>query len=165
MASKKHYIITAITLGIIAASSGALIGLTNLITHNIIEHNKQVKVQKGIGTLFEGASSVEKGKLTGYDYVTYYYNLDQGRYAFQTSGSNMYGNMELLIGVENNQFTKLVVLTNGQTYNTTLEENYINPLNNDKRNMDDVSCGATYGAKLVRDMINDAIKASLDLTK
>ena len=38
-------------------------------------------------------------------------------------------------------------------------ENYIDPLNKnpkDPKRLDDVSCGATYGAKLVRDMVTEA---------
>ena len=41
---KKHYIITAITLGLIAASSAVLIGVTNLITAKKIEQNEVMKI-------------------------------------------------------------------------------------------------------------------------
>ena len=47
-------------------------------------------------------------------------------------------------------------IVNEQTYASTLVDNYLVPLNNGSRDLDDVTCGATYGAKLVRDMVNEA---------
>ena len=79
-------------------------------------------------------------------------------YAFKTTGSNMYGKISLLAGyAENNHgFIGLYLTVNEQTYASTLEDNYITQLNKGKIDVDDVECGATYGAKLVRDMINEA---------
>ena len=86
-------------------------------------------------------------------------------YAFQTSGSNVYGKVELIVGFVNGSgvpfvFKGISVITNEQTYNTTLEDEYIVPLNEDQTKIDDVKCGATYGAKLVRAMIEDSTKAA-----
>ena len=41
MSDKKKYIVTAITLGVIAAGSAALIGVTNLVTRDQIATNER----------------------------------------------------------------------------------------------------------------------------
>ena len=157
MASKKKYIITSLTLGAIAAASAALIGVTNLVTYKQIQINEQNKINKGIASIFgDGVTVKEEADLNTYKYVNHYYSLDEGKMAFRTSGSNMYGKITLLVGFNNNKFVKLYVITNEQTYASTLVDNYIVPLNEGKRDAEDVSCGATYGAKLVRDMVNEA---------
>ena len=86
--------------------------------------------------------------------------------AFRTTGSNSYGKISLLVGFNYYQipggevceyvFDSISVIVNEQTYASTLVDNYINPVNDNTRNYEDVSCGATYGAKLIRDMINEA---------
>ena len=93
---KKHYIITALTLGCIAAVSGGIIGLTNLITKDRIAQNEKNKINAGIVEIFgENAVASEEKQLTGeYKYVQYYYDVKNGEqllgHAFRTSGSNMY---------------------------------------------------------------------------
>ena len=52
MASKKHYILTSLTLGIIAASSALLIGASNILTKNKIAENEQNKINSGIAAIF-----------------------------------------------------------------------------------------------------------------
>ena len=77
----------------------------------------------------------------------------------------MYGKITLIVGMNSTyQFVKLSVVVNEQTYASTLVDNYINPLNDGSGNIDDVSCGATYGAKLVRDMVNEATDAASKAT-
>lgn len=160
MAKVKHYVIVSITLGAIAAASAALIGVTNLVTREKIAENERKAIAKGLNYIFDGEVEVqEQSDLSGYEYVTHYYSLGDDKYAFRTDGSNMYGKVSLIIGFNNEEFVKLYVIKNEQTYASTLVDNYINPLNDDKREYDDVNCGATYGATLVRDMIDDASKA------
>ena len=164
MPNKKHYIITAITLGCIAAGSAALIGVTNLVTKNQIVKNEQNKITKGLTSIFgDGITITEDADLDTYKYVNHYYKLDEGKMAFRTSGSNMYGQVSLIIGFNYTDFVKMVVVTNEQTYATTLNDEYINHVNDGNREIDDVSCGATYGAKLVRDMINEATEVAKEM--
>ena len=159
---KKKYIITSITLGLIAASSGALIGLTNLITKDRIAQNEQNKINAGICEIFgKNATISSESEKTGYKYVTYLYNVNEDGLAFKTEGSNTYGKISLLVGFNQNSeseyvFAGLYVVNNEQTYASTLTKNYLDPVNDGSRDLDDVSCGATYGAKLVRDMVNEA---------
>ena len=166
MASKKHYIITSVILGSIAAVSGALIGLTNLVTKAKIEQNEKDKIRAGFSEIY-GKSSLkyeEKALIGEYQYVQYAYEVKDENdedigYAFRTTGSNMYGKISLIAGFDYSSklFVGTYLITNEQTYASTLVENYVTPLNNDDNfSIDDVSCGATYGAKLVRDLINAA---------
>ena len=174
MASKKHYIITAITLGLIAASSAVLIGVTNLVTAKRIANNEVLKINAGIEQIYGKTATISSDyDLEGYKYSNHLYVVDakeegQGL-AIRTTGSNMYGKISLIAGfklyvlpegenpgMQEYRFVGMYVVTNEQTYNTTLEDNYITLVNNDERDVEDVSCGATYGAKLIRDMINES---------
>ena len=162
MPSKKHYIITAITLGAIAAASGVLIGAANLITRDQIKKNEAKKFNAGIVAIFgEGAytSDFSPNINDGYLVSSYHVNNEDNSvkgWAVVASGSNMYGKISLIAGFDydTKAFKGIYVTTNEQTYASTLVDNYINPLNNGDVQLDDVSCGATYGAKLVRDLVN-----------
>ena len=168
MANTKKYLITALTLGAIAAGSAALIGVTNLVTRDAIKNNEIKRINKGIAAIFgENASISNEYAIEGYQYANYVYeveNTEDPSYALRTTGSNMYGKISLLVGLKQNGsdfvFVEMYVVSNEQTYASTLVDNYIDPLNGGEVELDDVSCGATYGAKLVRDMINDAKQAA-----
>ena len=60
MASKKHYILTSLTLGIIAASSALLIGASNMLTKNKIAENEQNKINSGIAAIFGDSAKILK---------------------------------------------------------------------------------------------------------
>ena len=164
----KQFIITSITLGIIAAASALFIGCTNLITKDRIAQNEKNKINSGISEIF-GISNFdfeENDISSSYSYVdTYYRIVDKNNnnvgHAFKTTGSNMYGKISLLAGFDYDtlEFIKIYMIVNEQTYASTLVDNYVTPLNNNTRDLDDVQCGATYGAKLVRDMIKEATEA------
>ena len=69
----------------------------------------------------------------------------------------MYGKISLLVGFDRYKvFKGTYTLVNEQTYASTLVDNYLVPLNGGDKELDDVTCGATYGAKLVRDMVKEA---------
>lgn len=164
MPNKKHYILTSVTLGLIGAASALLIGGSNMITKERIAQNEINKINSGIAEIFGNSSSIANEADLAYEYANHVYEIKAEEpvgYAFKTSGSNMYGKVSLIVGFNlDKQFKQMVVVTNEQTYAQALMDNYINPLNNgSKDNIDDVTCGATYGAKLVRDMIKDAQKA------
>ena len=181
MPNSKKYILTGVVLGSIAAVSAGLIALTNLITTEKIKQNENNKIFAGISEIFGENSKIKSEKaLTKYEYTVHYYEVTNRKdkflgYAFKCEGSNMYGKIALLAGFDgaSHNFMTISLITNEQTYASTLEDNYIVPLNSvdasdEKAKTDalnDVSCGATYGAKLVRSMINDAEKAAKDLWK
>ena len=178
MPSKKHYIITSITLGCIAMASAVLIGATNLLTAPRIKVNEDNRFNVGITSVFgDGAKatvyeeSLKDFKIQGFksDFnieleSSYEVKNEENNihgWAVRTTGRNDYGKVSLIVGFdyEPRSFKGIYVISNEQTYASTLVEEYIDPLNGaeDKETkMEDVSCGATYGAKLTRDMIKAA---------
>lgn len=169
MSNVKKYVLTAVTLGIIAMASGALIGVTNLITAERIEKNNQLKIESGIKEVLKTSDNpyiyeIDNGKLDGYKHLDKCYGVQADKdtpsfvgVAFLASDSNMYGKISIIIGFGADQsFKGVSFVTNEQTYASTLVENYIDPLNAGAREIEDVKCGATYGATTVRDLIKEA---------
>ena len=175
----RKYVITGVILGSIAAVAAGVIGLTNLITAKRIEQNKINKINEGIATIFDDGSEGFKvsseyiGNIPNDDSKKYYevYNANNDNflgYAIQCEGSNMYGKIVLIAGfeAESRNFIRMSLVTNEQSYATTVEDNYVVKVN-EKHNFEDedVKCGATYGATLVRDLLDEAHKAALTLTQ
>ena len=171
MANVKKYILTAVILGSITMCAGALIGATDLITKDPIAQNEQKKVASGLAEIYnvdevvikdEKDYSKEEKKVQELTYVEHAYTIadatdaDLG-IAFRTSGYNDYGKITLIVGFDTNgDRLGISVITNEQTFASKLRKGYINPLANKDIEYTDIQCGATYGAKLIRDMINDA---------
>lgn len=159
----KHYVITALVLGGIAAFSGGLIGLTNMITRGPIATNAANKIKKGLSEIYPDAEYSEANPIDGVQYLDCYYEASkegnlQG-YIFQVSGSNMYGKISMLVGISTSfDIEKIYLVTNEQTYAQTLVDNFVTPYNNGDKgmNQDDVKCGATYGGNLIKDMAEKA---------
>jgi hypothetical protein len=59
----------------------------------------------------------------------------------------------------------LSVVANEQSFASTLKKGYLDVIKDGSQTVDDVdvSCGATYGAKLVRDMVNESEDAATRL--
>lgn len=174
---KKKYIITSITLGAIAASSALLIALANLATSNRIAENEKKKILDGIQEIFgeskiSNEQSISEFELTGtYTYIEKVYTVTDMSdveigLAFRTTGSNAYGKISLLVGYDKatTNFKKMYVVVDEQTYNTELEDNYISPVNNGEYDTD-VHCGATFGAKLVKAMLDESEAAKGEIWK
>lgn len=170
MPNRKKYIITSITLGAIAAASAALIGVTNLLTAQNIKKNEKNKINAGIASIFgKNSSIIDEKDIKEYQYTNHSYVVktesSESDLALRTTGSNLYGKISMLVGLKDQGesgyvFVGIYLITNEQTYAATLEDNYIDPLNKGDRSLEDVSCGATYGAKLIRDMVNEAIEVA-----
>ena len=172
MANAKKYILTSVILGSIAAVSAGLIALTNLVTENKITQNEINSINSGIKEIFGESAKIETEEdINGHQYAfkQYVVNNDKNEflgYAFRSEGSNMYGKISLISGFDvlTHNFKSLYLITNEQSYASTLVEKYINPLNETEgQTLNDVSCGATYGAKLVREMVKEASELARDL--
>ena len=177
MSNVKKYVLTAVTLGLIAMASGLLIGATNLITAEKIEKNNQLKIEEGIYDVFnidtkhDAAFYLDYGPVSGYNYIKHAYEVhcaapgaSKYGYAFLAEGSNMYGKLSVIIGINGYfELSGVSIITNEQTYASTLVENYVDPLNEGTREYIDVKCGATYGATLIKDMIEEAKLANQDM--
>ena len=74
-----------------------------------------------------------------------------------------------MVGIRDDRIANYVVVTNTQSYATTLEENYIGKFLADPNNVDfdsiDTHCGATYGATLVKNMCDQALSYSKSVTR
>ena len=168
MSNTKKYILTAVTLGSIAAVAAGLIAATNLLTAKRIKQNEQDKIVQGISNIFGSGSLIKsENDLSGYDYVVHYYEVENSEnefvgFAIKAVGSNMYGKISLIAGFDaiTHNFMSLNLISNEQSYASTLYDKYVVPLNNKQRDLEDVKCGATYGATLVKDMVIDAKKAA-----
>ena len=169
MSNVKKYLVTAITLGCIAMASGLLIGATNLITKDKISENEANRINVGIAEIFgEGSKGNEDKEFEekNYTYLKAKYEiLDYAGakvgLAYRTVGSNAYGKISLIIGFTSESlYQGLSIVVNEQSFATTLVDNYIDPLNAGEREVEDVKCGATYGATLVKEMINEATNAA-----
>ena len=161
MSDKKKYVVTAITLGLIAAGSAALIGVTNLVTRERIAQNEKNKINAGIVEIFgENASIWSSDEVENHKYVKEAYTVGINGYAsafaYKTTGSNAYGKISMIVGFDHDcKFAGVYMINDEQTYASTLEDNYITSINGGG-SIDDVKCGATYGATLVKEMIADA---------
>ena len=173
MSNVKKYVLTAVTLGLIAMASGLLIGATNLITADRIAENEVKKINAGFVEIYEEEVTGKEDEAFNYNDYTYL----KARYdivnsdginigmAYRTLGSNAYGKISLIVGFINGSGLRYVykgisVVTNEQSFATTLEDNYLIPIQNGERDLEDVKCGATYGATLVKDMIKEAKEAA-----
>lgn len=174
MSNIKKYITTSLTLGLIAAAGALLIAGTNKITEEPIKKYEENKINSGIVEIF--GENVKKGidievELAEYKRITTRYEVldndgNEIGCAFRADGSNSYGKISLIIGFElPYTFKGFSVITNEQSFATTLNKNYITKVQEGTRELDDVSCGATYGAKLVRDLVNDAQEVAKLMTK
>ena len=183
----NKYLKVSLTLATIASGSALLIGLMNLATANTIKANKDNKIKNGISSLCPGyyiskqitfvdTKEGEYGYKPEYDGNKYPHlknayhceirpelritvpDEDEDKYVYSTTGKNAYGQVDLLILIGNGEVEKMFVVTNTESYGPTLEDNYINKYNNGYlTDLADVSCGATYGAKLVKEECDDAI--------
>ena len=175
MGNAKKYILTSITLGLIAASGALLIAGTNMITKDRIAENEQKSINNGIVTIFgDPYFSNDDYDVDNYQYVKHVYVVKNSfssfitpdGYAFLTTGSNNYGKISLIIGFDSScVYRGLSVIANEQSFASTLKKGYLDEIKDGNKTVDDVSvsCGATYGAKLVREMVNEAKKAVGDL--
>ena len=170
----KKYLITAITLGAIAMCAGALIGVTNLVTKGPIAEYEKNQINNGIKEVFTGYDHIHYSNDQDIEidksnpYVTHVYYVYDGinendydnafvGYAIKTEGSNSYGKISLIVGFNSSAFYKnITVIKNEQSFASTLKRNYINPVKTGEREVEDVSFCATYGAKLISDMVNNA---------
>ena len=160
----KKYIVTSLTLCAIGAAAALIIAGTHLITKDRIEQNEIEKQEKALKEVFDNADSFSDKKdefvISNHSYLQNYYiaysqKVEIG-YVYLVDGKNAYGEISLMVGITDAGIGQISIITNTQTYGTTLEENYITPYQNGTSSLDDVSCGATYGAKLIQSMTKQA---------
>lgn len=151
----------SLTLSLIGGVAALLISSVNLLTSPIIESAQKENAEKKLKEVYPEATSFgEAQKLDGYTYVVQVTQAFQGEntlgYIYEANGQNNYGVISLLVGFNDEGRGRVVLLENGQSYGQVLEDNYLGPLNDGEIGLDEVNCGATYGASLIRDMVEEA---------
>ena len=161
----KKYLLTSLTLGIIAATGAAVIGLVNLLTKDQIAENERVATRKGLVSIFgencEFSNAIDINE-TDYNYLVCYYVATENEnivgHIFKASGSNDYGKITALIGVNiDYSVEKISLIVNEQSFGSKFVSSWLNPFNAGERDLDDITCGATYSARLVNSMAHQAI--------
>ena len=61
-----------------------------------------------------------------------------------------------MVSISNNEIGQISIVSNTQSFASTLEEGYIVPYQNGDISIEDVKCGATFGAKLIKEMAEEA---------
>lgn len=169
----KKCLVVGGTLSLVAGGSALLIGVTNAITSPIIQENSNKKLRDKLGKVFEDVIDIknqnyqvieigEKSYIQEKWLITN--NGSEYGYIYHTYGKNSYGDIDVLIGLTKSSsneysFHKLVELNINQTYKTTLIPNYVDKINNGSKNyIDTKGCGATFGANLIKSMIQECLE-------
>lgn len=143
---------------------GLLIAGGDLLTKDTIAKNKIEKESKGLRKIFgeeatygEAVAVTDETRPTLQKYWTVQLGGTELGRVYSASGKNAYGDVSLLIGIyADYSLGTIYVLENTESYGTTLQENYLDVYDasdNKEEAVEQVSCGATYGAKLCREMI------------
>ena len=100
---------------------------------------------------------------------------------YVVNGKNAYGNIKLMVAIKDNKVYQVEFLENGQSFASTVDKHvHANYPSSEKKSVDvgftsdaqkfegtldeddvaniDVACGATYGAKLVKELVNQALE-------
>lgn len=161
------YFKTALILTIISGICATLIAGCNWLTAPVIEENARRKKSELYKEIFEeydfdaSPDAITEGfsseyiveKLEAFDSSS-----TKLGYVYTVSGSNAYGNIELLVGINiDGTLEGVKFLTNGQSFNVQTETHvngsYTSGLTSTDVNDIDVNCGATYAAKLVKELV------------
>lgn len=175
----NKYLKVSLTLATIASGSALLIGLMNLVTYGFIQQNKEKKIGDGIAKLYPQRTGYgihvfltpddekydPEFDATRFPHINEVYHVEWKEngetvrhYVYNTSGKNAYGQVDLLLAVGEGKVEQIYVVTNTESYGPTLEDNYINKYNNGYlTDLADVKCGATYGAKTVKEQCDEAV--------
>ncbi len=170
----KKFITIGLILGGMAAVAAGILGGVNLLTKDTIAANDLKSQEKALAKVFTDAASYSEAKVVDSDAHEYVlkeweaFKEDKTSIGkiYYTSGKNAYGSVSLMVGIKTDRIANFAVVSNTESYASTLEENYIGKFLADPENTNlddiDVSCGATYGAKLVKTMCDDALAYHLE---
>lgn len=170
----KKYTITALVLTLIAGVCAALIASINLLTAPIITKNNDEKKSKLCAQIFETfdlehSTIISEGFSSDFIEENIIACDKDGNvlgWIFTVSGSNAYGQIVLLVGINIDEKLEGVrFITNGQSFSSETEK-HLNTQYKDDMSMDDVldldlsksdvTAGATYASKLIRELVSAA---------
>lgn len=174
----KKILKVSLVLGAISSISAGVIGLANAVTAPRIKENAMKKELSSLPHIFGGTSDDykevtydNKSVAEKYELI---YTLKQwkyegsseykGSYIFKSYGKNSYGTVTLLVGItsETKLYT-IYLIEDTESYKNVLEPKYVDAYNNSddkEQSLENVKCGATYGASLIRDMVKEALSVA-----
>lgn len=162
---KRAFYVGGFLAGLCAVLGLAIAG-GDLLTRDRIAKNKADKEMAGLRSIFgEGALIGESVTIEDADFPTLkkYWPVtmaeDSGR-IYSASDTNAYGDISLLIGVYSDlSLGEIAVLENTESYAGALNDDYFEPYASAEDKdaaADNVKCGATFGAKMARNMMRSA---------
>ena len=181
----KKMLHLSIVLSSIGVAAAILISGTYLLTKDRVALNQKIALEKALKDsskpFIQGKEvNFEKGEkeLSSWknrQYVGSYYLANENdsplAYCFLNEGKNQYGNIKLVIsfsgltkvGEEISgevQYGRISFIEDGQSFKSFLEGNYVNPFNKSLNPdvLSDLHCGATYGSRLVKAMIDESLE-------
>ncbi len=158
----KKILSCGLVLFAIAGISATLVSVVNRFTSEVISKNnieKENRLLREIYPTGDISSPVEinDGHIEKYWVIS---KENEGR-IYKCSGKNAYGSIVLLVGVSSEfKLGRMSFIDLNQSYAQTLKDNYITPYTNASNKeaaLDNVNCGATFGAKLIKEMVLEAI--------
>lgn len=182
---KKNLLISSI-LGGISLVCALLIASFNMITSGIIEENTkktELATCQAIYTDYDADKSEEvsvESDVIVKKVLAKDTNGNELGYLYTVTGKNSYGAITLMVAIKDNKVLQVEFLENGQSYASTvvshLKENYpsskdeviypfikpeatpeVGALDSTQVEGIDTKCGATFGANLVKELINVAL--------
>lgn len=179
----KKALKVSLVLGSISAVSAGVIGVVNAITAPIIANNASLKELDALPQIYGGEvkdyeevtyDSADKDgnaiKVAVNEKYKVTYTLKQwkfvgdgaanGSFVFKCYGKNGYGDVTMAIGItKSGALCTIYLIEDTESYKNVLEPNYVDAYNNgcDKEtDIENVKCGATFGATMIRDMAREA---------
>ena len=169
--SLKTVIRIALVLMLVSGLSAALIIALNKVTAPIIVQNNIDKENNSLAQIYAGAEfeTLEEGNGTILKVAKATKNNELLGYVYKVTGKNAYGTITLLVGVTNGEVVKVVFLENSESFASKVEDHVNSAYAPNKVNTENVAdvdtkCGATYGAKTVKEMISQALEHYSNMT-
>ncbi len=156
----------------IAGASALVLTSLNLLTAPIIEENNAKKQSGGYREIFSNwAANSDPVAIEGNDNLAEYCiaysdtaktNQIGYIYTSKTLAVKSFGNVKAMVGISGETDSpvlgKIYLVENSLSYKTTLESGYILPYNSNPGDttLNNVKCGATFGAEAIKGIINAA---------
>ena len=156
----------------IAGASALLLTLLNLVTAPIIAQNNANKQLGGYKVIFDTMAAIsdptkleDDAELS--EYVIAYSDTAKTQeigyiYTSESIAVKSYGNIKAMVGIsgetDSPTLGKVYLVENTLSYSSTFVKGYVDPFNANPSDttLENVKCGATFGAETLRDVIKAA---------
>ena len=163
----KKIIRIAFTLMLVAGLSGVLIVLlNNYVTAERIAQNEIDKENKALEAIYSNCDYevLEENSSNSILKITKATKSNEFMgYIYKVTGKNAYGTITLMLGIDpSGVVSNIVMIENTESFKSTVDEHFEANYKEDDMNQDyingiDTKCGATYGAKLLKSLVSDAL--------